>query len=150
MKDAGCKFCRALGQYDAAAMGRDGASSGLWVADLPTSVAVLSIDQYYRGYTVLIAKNHATELYHLTEEESVEFVRDMRQVAHAIAKAFTPRKMNYELLGNTVPHLHWHLVPRYDWDEKPKRPIWEHDHEQVMLDTAEYEAIANAIRAHLA
>ena len=57
--------------------------------------------------------------------------------------------MNYELLGNTVPHLHWHVVPRHDWDLNPKRPIWEHQHEPVLLDTSGYEEIASAIRARL-
>ncbi len=33
--------------------------------------------------------------------------------------------MNYELLGNFVSHLHWHLVPRHDDDVRPTAPIWE-------------------------
>ena len=39
--------------------------------------------------------------------------------------AFRPRKLNYELLGNSVPHLHWHLIPRYSDDPMRTVPVWE-------------------------
>lgn len=150
MTKKSCKFCWGLEkfrQYGVAGVSQF--PSELLVADLPTSVAVLSMDQYYRGYTVVVAKTHATELFHLSDEESSQFVREMNRVAKAVAEAFGPNKMNYELLGNTVPHLHWHVVPRYDWDENPTRPIWEHTHEEVHLDSAGYEAVAAAIRERL-
>ena len=50
---------------------------------------------------------------------------EMSDVAHAMFRAFSPRKLNYEALGNTVPHLHWWLTPRYDDDARPRAPIWE-------------------------
>src|SRR5207245_1634902 len=90
------------------------------IQDLPASIAILAPDQYYRGYTLVVSKTHATELYHLDERESTQYFRDMLRVAAAVAAAFRPRKMNYEVLGNTVAHLHWHLFPRYDEDPNPK------------------------------
>ena len=50
---------------------------------------------------------------------------EMSQVAEAMFTAFAPRKLNYEALGNSVPHLHWWLTPRYDNDARPRGPIWE-------------------------
>jgi len=50
---------------------------------------------------------------------------EMSQVAEAMFAAFAPRKLNYEALGNSVPHLHWWLTPRYDDDARPRGPIWE-------------------------
>jgi|SRR5215204_5626808 len=41
------------------------------------------------------------------------------------SKAFQPRKLNYELLGNGAPHLHWHLFPRHANDSRPWGPVWE-------------------------
>ena len=38
--------------------------------------------------------------------------------------AFRPRKLNYELLGNQVPHLHWHLFPRYESDPRHLQAVW--------------------------
>ncbi len=55
----------------------------------------------------------------------------MAFVAEAVFRAFEPRKLNYELLGNSVTHLHWHLVPRYADDPNPQWPIWSN---QAFLD----------------
>ena len=52
-------------------------------------------------------------------------LHEMAEVAHALARACNPRKMNYEALGNGTPHLHWHLIPRYDTDPHPRGPVWE-------------------------
>jgi diadenosine tetraphosphate (Ap4A) HIT family hydrolase len=106
-------------------------------------------DQYYPGYTLVIAKTHATELYHLPENESIQYCQDMLRVAKAIATVFQPRKMNYELLGNTVAHLHWHLIPRYGWDSNPQRPIWEYAHAPKVLSLQEYAETIAAIRRAL-
>jgi diadenosine tetraphosphate (Ap4A) HIT family hydrolase len=116
------------------------------IHELPTAIVVLSNDQYYPGYTLVIAKTHATELYHLPDNESTQYCQDMLRVAKAIATVFHPRKMNYELLGNTVAHLHWHLVPRYGWDPNPQRPIWEHAHAPKMLSPQECAEAIAAIR----
>jgi diadenosine tetraphosphate (Ap4A) HIT family hydrolase len=119
------------------------------VALLPTSVAILGTDQYYPGYTIVIARRHATELYHLSDAESTAYFQDMLKVARAIDRAFSPRKMNYELLGNTVAHLHWHLFPRYAGDPSPARPIWENVHDPKELADAEYRTTIEAIQRNL-
>src|SRR6266446_5449440 len=75
--------------------------------DLPASIAILAPDQYYRGYTLVVSKTHATELYHLDEHESTQYFRDMLRVAAAVAAAFRPRKMNYEVLEIGRAHVHW-------------------------------------------
>jgi diadenosine tetraphosphate (Ap4A) HIT family hydrolase len=49
----------------------------------------------------------------------------MAVIAEAVFKAFQPRKLNYELLGNGAPHLHWHLFPRHTEDARPRGPVWE-------------------------
>ena len=45
-------------------------------------------------------------------------------VAEAVFRAFTPYKMNYELLGNTDEHMHWHLFPRRKTDKKADTAVW--------------------------
>jgi diadenosine tetraphosphate (Ap4A) HIT family hydrolase len=54
-------------------------------------------------------------------------------LAAAIEGCFSPRKLNYELLGNQVPHLHWHLFPRYASDPEVLKPVW------IALDRAEHD-----------
>ncbi len=146
-----CVFCVVVGELKRADVYRS-PSGGVYrkVRDLPASVAILGNDQFYRGYTVVIAKTHATELYHLEGAELAQYLGDMVGVARAIDRAFHPRKMNYECLGNTVPHLHWHLFPRYADDPNAMRPTWEHAHEAPALSDADATATIAAIRQHLA
>jgi diadenosine tetraphosphate (Ap4A) HIT family hydrolase len=85
----------------------------------------------------------------------------MSTVSRAIEDCFRPRKLNYELLGNQVPHLHWHLFPRYDHDPDVLRPVWlalergEHDPalrrrlEQGLLDAPSIAAMLRQRVAHL-
>ena len=54
-----------------------------------------------------------------------------------MAGAFRPDKVNYELLGNMVPHMHWHVVPRFRTDPLWPRPIWSEHHQEVILTAAE-------------
>ena len=55
-------------------------------------------------------------------------------------QAFSPHKLNYELLGNQVPHLHWHLFARSADDPNRLAPVW------LALDAAERE---EKMRRHL-
>jgi len=151
MSETGCVFCgviAALERTDACPAAQPGEMLRK-VRDLPASIAILAPDQYYKGYTMVVSKTHAIELYELPERESTQYFQDMVAVARAIATAFQPRKMNYEVLGNTVGHLHWHLFPRYEWDPSPKRPTWETNHAPRLPSPQEYADTIAAIRRHL-
>jgi diadenosine tetraphosphate (Ap4A) HIT family hydrolase len=80
--------------------------------------------QYHEGYTVFVAKRCVAELHHLVDDERDAFLQEMAEVARAVFEAFEPQKLNYELLGNGAPHLHWHLFPRHAQDPVPRRPVW--------------------------
>ena len=150
MSDASCVFCPVVAALETAETYRSPSGSlTRRVALLPTSVAVLGNDQYYPGYTIVIARRHATELYHLPEAESTAYFQDMLRMARAIDRAFSPRKMNYELLGNTVAHLHWHLFPRYADDPNRSGPVWERQHQPKPVSDAECARTIEAIRRHL-
>jgi diadenosine tetraphosphate (Ap4A) HIT family hydrolase len=101
------------------------------VGEFPHSVALLGPWQYYHGYCILVARRHATELSELDDAERRAYLDEMCLLARAIEACFHPHKLNYELLGNQVPHLHWHLFPRYRPDPDVLRPVW------LALDRAE-------------
>ena len=150
MTEASCPFCSLVTALESAETHRGGSGSTTHrIALLPTAVAVLGHDQYYPGYALVIARRHATELYHLPDAEATAFFQDMLRVARAIDRAFSPKKMNYELLGNTVAHLHWHLFPRYAGDPNPTRPIWESAHDPKPPTEAESTRTVAAIKRHL-
>ncbi|MGP4029178.1 HIT family protein [Actinomadura sp. 3N407] len=87
--------------------------------------AVLQRANIQRGYTLVIWRGrHVTEPYELSEQEASSYWLDVLKVAHALAQHYRPLKMNYETLGNSLPHLHTHLVPRYAAnDPTPGRPF---------------------------
>lgn len=120
------------------------------IADLEVSTAVLSArDQYYRGYTLLVLNQHATELFDLDQGLRQQFVEDANHLAQALNRTFQPLKMNYCLLGNTLRHLHWHLIPRRETDPDPKRPVWEDPFPNVKLSDDEFRQMAAEIRSNL-
>lgn len=92
-----------------------------------TGYAVLGWHQYYEGYTLFLCKKHVFELHELVEPCRTTFLQEMATLAEAVYRAFKPVKLNYELLGNTDRHLHWHLIPRYTHDPNPTQPVWSID-----------------------
>jgi len=111
------------------------------------SVAKLNPDQAFEGYTFLTLKWHEEELYRLADKDRKQFLEDMSLVASALSKAFNPDKMNYELLGNSMPHLHWHLVPRYTSDPMWGRPIWAGNRRRKRLNAEVYELLTGKVEA---
>jgi diadenosine tetraphosphate (Ap4A) HIT family hydrolase len=77
-----------------------------------------------RGYTLVIWRGrHVVEPTDLAIEEASGYWLEVLEVARALQKYYRPLKMNYETLGNAVPHLHTHLVPRYLEDPAPGHPF---------------------------
>lgn len=95
-----------------------------FVKELETGFVVLGDFQYYFGYTLFLSKIHVAELDELKFDFMKKFLEEMAQVASAVRLAFKPAKINYELLGNSDPHLHWHIVPRYESEVRFREPIW--------------------------
>lgn len=95
-----------------------------FVKELETGYVVIGDHQFYRGYTLFLCKEHVTELHDLKKSFKKKFLEEMSIVSEAVFKAFKPKKLNYELLGNGDPHLHWHIFPRYRGDSNITRTIW--------------------------
>ncbi|MCA2213824.1 HIT family protein [Jidongwangia harbinensis] len=86
--------------------------------------AVLQRASIQRGYTLVIWRGrHVIEPFELSDEEAARYWQEVLKVGKALARFYKPLKMNYQVLGNTVPHLHAHLLPRYEIDPAPGRPF---------------------------
>jgi diadenosine tetraphosphate (Ap4A) HIT family hydrolase len=70
-----------------------------------------------------VLRRHAIELHDLSDGEGAAFMRDAQRLSRAIAAATDAVKLNYEIHGNTIPHLHLHVFPRYVGDPFEGRPI---------------------------
>jgi diadenosine tetraphosphate (Ap4A) HIT family hydrolase len=112
-----CLACDRMGQI------RDGSNPYI-VAEMRESFAVLADDQKYEGYTILLLKDHVEHLHALSRERQIALFADVIDTAAAVTAAFRPVRLNYECLGNSLAHVHWHVIPRYDGDPDPAMPIW--------------------------
>jgi diadenosine tetraphosphate (Ap4A) HIT family hydrolase len=88
------------------------------------SDAYLQRASWQPGYTIVVWRGrHVAEPTELSDEEAVGYWREVLRVASAIERHYRPVKLNYQLLGNAVPHLHTHLLPRFADDPSPGRPL---------------------------
>ena len=120
-----------------------------WIADFGLTQAYLFDDQFFPGWTVLVLKRHATELFDLTKDERSRLIEEVSEVAMALTMAFEPVKINYELLGNQLPHIHWHVIPRLTGDPVPREAVWTVKHEPKRLTRDELRQRITLIRTHL-
>ncbi len=131
MRDAPCRACQ-----------------GTWprqdhfIADLGLSKVYLHDDQFFPGWAVVVFQRHATELFQLAPAERCQLIEEVNRVADISATVHRAKKMNYELLGNQLPHIHWHIIPRLASDPAPLEPVWRVPHSPLLLTgTALHEAI---------
>lgn len=119
------------------------------IAELAVSTAALFPDQTFRGRCLVTLREHFTELFQLTPAMRNAFLEDVSRLAQAVFHALRPIKINYELLGNQVPHMHWHVIPRYREDGLYPKPVWVGEPSPTNLPPAEQAALVAAIRRHL-
>ncbi len=141
-----CGICAGLATI------RAGKSPNL-IAELDHSFVVLGDAQFYRGYCILLAKQHAHELFQLPLEVAQGLAGELRLVGHAIFNLVKPFKLNYECLGNLEPHVHWHIFPRYATEDEKYRtaPVWERPASERMrkLEEGDQRFIMASLRAEI-
>jgi diadenosine tetraphosphate (Ap4A) HIT family hydrolase len=93
------------------------------IATLESSWVTMQEAAPVRGYVCLVSRTHVVELHDLSEEASAAFMRDARAVSRVLSAVTGSVKLNYEIHGNSLPHLHMHFFPRYRGDPFEGRPI---------------------------
>ena len=89
-----------------------------------TSEAVLERKAIAKGHAAVVFRGrHVADFTDLAAAELADYWKDVQNVARMIERVFSPCHVNYLLLGNIVPHLHVHVVPRYLDDSAPERPL---------------------------
>ena len=95
------------------------------IAELPHSWVVASPRAQGRlfGKCHVVSKAHSVDFGDLPNEEMADFMGDVQRAAQALRKVTGAVRINYEIHGNTAPHPHVHLFPRYLDDDFPSAPI---------------------------
>jgi diadenosine tetraphosphate (Ap4A) HIT family hydrolase len=114
-----CPICAGLGQGDN--------KHAVHVWDGSCTEVLLSRRTAVRGYCLVTwAGAHVADPTDLAPSHAASYWDDVLSVGRAVRAVFRPVKVNYLLLGNLVPHLHTHVVPRYVDDPAAGGPLsWE-------------------------
>ncbi len=78
----------------------------------------------YPGFMRVVLNAHVKEMTDLAVSDRTEVMRVVFVVETAIRQVMRPDKINVANLGNKVPHVHWHVVPRYIDDPHFPNPVW--------------------------
>jgi diadenosine tetraphosphate (Ap4A) HIT family hydrolase len=81
-------------------------------------------DPDYPGFMRVIWNAHVREMTDLSAAERDHFMHAVFAVEQSQRAVMGPHKMNIASLGNMTPHLHWHLIPRFEDDAHFPKPIW--------------------------
>ena len=130
---------------------RRGADPDL-VAELAESWVVLADEQAYRGYCILLLKDHREHLLALPLERQLRLWEDVARVGAALVRELAPVRLNVASLGNMMTHVHWHVTPRYADDPEPLHPIWVRPlaERRVVLPAADRRELIARLRRALA
>ena len=137
---------------DSVAAARAGTNPSV-IARLPSGWAVIGDVQFLPGYCLLLGDPVVPSLNDLSCQARAQFLEDMVRIGDAILKTTDSFRINYEILGNSEPELHAHILPRYESEPEERRrmPAWFYDWTNaVRFSEREHGHIVKAIRAQLA
>jgi diadenosine tetraphosphate (Ap4A) HIT family hydrolase len=102
---------------------------------------VLINDHSYPGYCRVESIAHVKEMTDLSDARRHEFMRIVFMVEEALRSHLVPEKINLATLGNITPHLHWHIIPRYKYDNHFPESIWSNPKRAIEKELSEPESL---------
>lgn len=81
-------------------------------------------DTDYPGFCRVVLQRHVAEMTDLTDAEQQRLMGVVFAVERALRTLYQPDKINLASFGNVVPHLHWHVIPRWCDDRHFPHPVW--------------------------
>ncbi len=85
---------------------------------------ILVDDKDYPGYLRVVLNSHLKELSDLENADNIEVYKAVMKAEQIIRKIFNPDKINLASFGNMTPHVHWHIIPRFNGDKHFPNPTW--------------------------
>ena len=116
---------------------------GRLVFEAPAFRVIHAEEAGFPGFYRVIWRDHAAEFSDLSAADRAVCMEVVATVEQSLRNRLVPTKINLAALGNMVPHLHWHVIARYEWDTHFPAPVWAAAHRDR---DAEREA---AVRAQL-
>lgn len=110
MSATGCVFCESDG------------GQVLWRNERLRVIAPDEKD--HPGFLRVVWREHVAEMTSLPASDREYFMRVVFATEAAMRELLNPHKVNVASLGNVVPHLHWHVIPRFTGDPHFPNPVW--------------------------
>ena len=107
---AGCVLCEGIG--------------GRLVFEAPAFRVIHAEELGFPGFYRVIWRAHAAEFSDLSTADRAVCMEAVATVEQCLRNHLTSTKINLAALGNMVPHLHWHVIARYEWDTHFPAPVW--------------------------
>ena len=108
--DLGCELCDADG--------------GELLVQIGPLRIVLVDDEAYPGFCRVVWTEHVREMTDLAPSQRSVCMQAVCQTEEIVRRVMAPHKVNLASLGNQTPHLHWHVIPRYEDDAHFPTPVW--------------------------
>ncbi|MDP1656961.1 MAG: HIT family protein [Hylemonella sp.] len=110
MKLAGCALCETEG--------------GLLVFRGDKFRVIRAEEADFPAFYRLVWNDHVAEFSDLPVSERALCMEAVTLIEAVLRRQLQPTKVNLATLGNVVPHLHWHVIARFDWDSHFPAPVW--------------------------
>ena len=94
----------------------------VWQDDFCRIVRVADAD--YPGFCRVILNRHVSEMTELDPSHRDRLMKAVFATESALRELMSPDKINLASFGNVVPHVHWHVVPRFGDDRHFPNPVW--------------------------
>ena len=107
---AGCELCEQEG--------------GIPVFRNDTLRVIRAVDADHPAFYRVIWNAHVAEWTDLPPPDRSRIMQAVAKVETVLREQIEPTKVNLASLGNVVPHLHWHVIARFDWDARWPAPVW--------------------------
>lgn len=85
---------------------------------------ILIDDKDYPGYLRVILNQHQKEISDLSDADNLILYQAVLRCEKALRKVYNPDKINIASFGNVTPHVHWHIIPRFENDKHFPNPVW--------------------------
>lgn len=130
----------------------DACDMSLWIpiGGLRVSSLGLYSDSRFPGRCILALNSHYESLEDMPAALAADFMADLQEAARAVKSATRCARVNVAILGNKIPHVHAHLIPRYPWFEpKPDESPWADPRPRTELIDIEDYHLSTLIRENL-
>lgn len=107
-------------------------------------------DTDHPAFYRVIWNAHVAEWTDLPPPDRSRIMQAVAKVEVVLRQALQPTKVNLASLGNVVPHLHWHVIARFDWDARWPAPVWAPKQREVPDASARLPLSLEALDAHVA